>query len=79
MGPSLKTAAMHAGMHAQEKGQDVAAYLRTSIVNPNDYLVLNAEGRVFSVNGTSLMFQDYAKYLTPDQINDLVAYLLTLK
>jgi hypothetical protein len=25
------------------------------------------------------MFQDYAKHLTPEQVNDLVAYLLTLK
>jgi nitric oxide reductase subunit C len=79
VGPSLQGVATHGGMHAQQKGQDVPTYLRTSILNPNDYLVPNAEGHVFSVNGVSLMFQDYAKHLTPEQVNDLVAYLLTLK
>jgi cytochrome c553 len=79
VGPSLQGVATHGGMHAHDKGEDITTYLRTSILNPNDYLVPNVEGHIFSVNGVSLMFQDYAKHLTPEQVNDLVAYLLTLK
>ncbi len=77
VGPSLKGVASRAGTRVQ--GQDAAAYLYTSIINPNAFLVPNPEGHVFSVNGVSLMFQDYAKHLSDQQINDLVAYLLTLK
>ncbi|NTW04344.1 MAG: hypothetical protein HGA19_24285 [Oscillochloris sp.] len=48
-----------------------AQYLRTSIVAPNSYVV---EG---FVPGT--MTQTFEAALTPAQIEDLVAYLLTLK
>jgi mono/diheme cytochrome c family protein len=52
-------------------GQTAEEYLRNSITHPNDYLVEGfAEG---------VMYQNYAAELTEDQINDLVAYLLTLQ
>jgi cytochrome c551/c552 len=79
VGPSQKGVATHGIPHAQAQGQDLAIYFHTSIVNPNAFLVPNPEGHVFSINGTSIMYQDYAKHLTEQQINDLVAYLLTLK
>jgi mono/diheme cytochrome c family protein len=79
VGPSLKGVAGHGDEHAHAQGQDLATYLRTSIVNPNAYLVPNQDPHLFSVNGVSLMYQDYAKHLSEEQINDLVAYLMTLK
>ncbi len=79
VGPSLQEVAGHGAEHAHEQGEDIATYLRTSIVNPNAYLVPNQGASVFSVNGVSLMYQEYAKHLSEQQINDLVAYLMTLK
>jgi cytochrome c553 len=79
VGPSQKGVATHAIPHAQATGQDLPTYFHTSIVSPNAFLVPNQEGHTFAVGGTSLMFQDYAKHLTDQQINDLIAYLLTLK
>lgn len=51
-------------------------YIRESILNPNAYLV---PGKTFSANGTSLMPPDFAKTLTPKQVDDLVAYLGSLR
>ncbi len=56
-----------------------AAYLRNSIILPNKYLVPNEGDKIYAVGGMSLMHQTYADELTPDQINDLVAYMLTLR
>ena len=77
IGPSLQGVASRAGSWVP--GQDAATYLHTSILQPNAFLVPNEDGHVFSAAGTSLMFQDYAKHLSDAQVNDLVAYLLTLK
>ena len=52
-------------------GQSAAEYLHTSIVKPNDYVV---QGFV-----AGLMPQNYGEVLTEEQINNLVAYLLTLQ
>jgi mono/diheme cytochrome c family protein len=52
-------------------GQSAEEYIRNSIINPNDYLVEGfAEG---------LMYQNYAEELTEQEIDDIVAYTLTLK
>ena len=76
VGPSLQGVASRAGIRVQ--GQDAWTYLEHSIKAPNEYLV-QSEDHVFSTNGTSLMHQTYATELSQDQINDIVAYLLTLK
>jgi cytochrome c553 len=60
-------------------GQDAYTYLKTSIIAPNSFLVPNEPNKVYSAGGVSLMFQDYAAKLTESQIEDLVAYLMTLK
>ena len=52
-------------------GQSAEEYLRTSIVDPDAHLAGNFQD--------GLMYRGYAKSLTPQQIDDLVAYMLTLK
>ncbi len=56
--------------------KDAAGYIRESIVNPNAYLV---PGPSFSANGQSFMPMTFGKDLTPQQIDQLVAYLTSLK
>jgi len=59
------------------KATDAAGYIRESIVDPNAYIV---PGDVYSNSeGKSVMESDFAQKLTPQQIDDLVAYLMTLK
>ncbi len=53
------------------KAKTVEEYLRESIVDPNAYVV-----KGFSPN---LMYQNYGKDLSAQQIADLVAFLATLK
>ncbi|PJF34899.1 MAG: hypothetical protein CUN49_13295 [Candidatus Thermofonsia Clade 1 bacterium] len=55
------------------------AYLRNSILMPNKYLVPNEGDKVYAAGNMSLMHQSYAQELTPEEINDLVAYMLTLR
>lgn len=78
VGPALSDIGEHGPMHAAEQGQDVETFLRESIIKPNANLMTDPN-HVFAVNGVSLMYQNYGKELTDQQINDLVAYLLTLK
>ncbi len=59
------------------KATDAAGYIRESIVDPNAYIV---PGDVYhTADGKSVMESDFAQKLTPQQIDDLVAYLMTLK
>lgn len=52
-------------------GKSAEDYIRESIVNPNAYLVEGfAEG---------VMYQNYGTDLTEAEINDIIAYTLTLK
>jgi len=60
------------------KAKTVAEYLRESIVAPNAYIVAGNDN-YREKDGTSAMDQTFAKTLTPQQIEDLVAYMLTLK
>jgi mono/diheme cytochrome c family protein len=52
-------------------GQSAEEYIRNSIINPDDYVV---EGFAPGV-----MYQNYGEELTEQEINDIVAYTLTLR
>lgn len=69
VGPSLAGVAGRASERVPELSAE--EYLRQSIVEPNAYIV---EG--FS---EGLMYQNYGRELTDQQIADLVAFLLTLE
>lgn len=56
--------------------KDVTAYIRESIVAPSAYVV---PGAMYSSSGQSFMPHTYGKDLTPEQIDQMVAYLATLK
>lgn len=66
-GPTLKGIGKRAETRVQ--GLPAAAYLRQSIVQPNVYVV---QGFV-----QGIMPQNFAQMLSAQQINDLIAYLLT--
>jgi cytochrome c553 len=76
-GPSQKGIGRRAAQRVP--GQSAAEYLRTSILKPNAYIVPNQANFIYSVLGNSLMYQTYADHLTEAQVNDLVAYLLSLR
>jgi mono/diheme cytochrome c family protein len=76
VGPDLSHIGTEAGnivKSADYKGKasDAAGYLHESIVEPNTYI---AKGY-----SAGIMYQNYAKDLSAQDINDLVAYLMTLK
>ena len=56
--------------------KDVEGYIRESIVEPSAHLV---PGAMYSGNGVSFMPNTYGKGLTSEQIDQLVAYLATLR
>jgi mono/diheme cytochrome c family protein len=68
-GPSLYGGANLAATRVQ--GQSAEDYLRTSILDPNAYIVQGFP--------SGIMYQDFKDVLTNQQVNDLVAYLMTLK
>jgi cytochrome c oxidase subunit 2 len=69
IGPSLAGLAVAAG--GRVEGQSAEAYIRESILNPDAHLV---EGYPQGV-----MPAKYAEQLSTEQVDNLVAYLLTLK
>lgn len=56
--------------------KDAAGYIRESIVDPNAHVL---PGPTYAAGGRSLMPSDYAQTLKPEQVDQIVAYLLTLK
>jgi nitric oxide reductase subunit C len=56
--------------------KDVAGFIHESIVNPNAYI---EPGPSYSANGQSFMPATFGKDLKPEQIDQLVAYLSSLK
>jgi nitric oxide reductase subunit C len=56
---------------------NAAGYIRESIVEPNAYLVPGPSYR--RADGQSVMPRDFGETLTPAQLDDLVAFLLTLR
>ena len=55
---------------------DAAGYFRESILQPSAYLV---PGEQYSADGRSFMPDNYERTLTPEQVDQLVAYLMTLR
>lgn len=60
----------------QGEATDVEGYIRESIVTPSAHLV---PGAMYSANGTSFMPNTYGESLTEEQIDQLVAFLMSLK
>ena len=75
-GPLMAGIANRAGKG--DRGPDAWTYIHTSIINPNVHLVPNEGAKVYYAGKVSLMYQNYATDLTPAQIDDLTAYLLTV-
>ncbi len=80
-GPSLagvkaRTEALLQSGDYKGKATDVAGYLHEAIAEPSAHLV---PGAMFSAEGTSFMPNTYAKDLSAEQIDQLVAYLSSLK
>lgn len=80
-GPSLaglvgRSTALLAGGAYQGKATDVAGYIRESLVSPSAHVV---PGAMYSASGQSFMPDTYGKGLTPEQLDQLVAYLSSLK
>jgi nitric oxide reductase subunit C len=57
------------------RAKDAAGYIRESIVDPNAYIVPGPTYR--QADGQSVMPKNFGQTLTPEQLDDLVAYLLT--
>ena len=80
-GPSLAGVAARAAetiASPDYKGQatDVAGYIRESIVEPSAHVI---PGAMYSAAGVSFMPNTYGKDLAPEQIDQLVAYLGSLR
>ena len=78
--PNLGNIATEAGRivrHRNYRGRakDAAGYIRESIVDPDAYLVPGAAYR--QADGRSVMPKTFGETLTPAELDDLVAFLLT--
>jgi nitric oxide reductase subunit C len=80
-GPSLAGSGERAATTLESgdyKGEakDVEGYLREAISHPSAHI---AAGGMYGANGVSFMPATYRESLTPEQIDQVVAYLMTLK
>lgn len=81
VGPSLSEVASRARERVEAgyggEAQDAVGYLRESILQPSAYV---PEGGLFATpDGVSFMPDTYEKQLTADEIDDVIAYLQTLR
>jgi nitric oxide reductase subunit C len=81
VGPSLAGVATTATARIRDPGyqgaaESVEAYLRESLLEPSRSLV---PGERYAAGGRSLMPDTFGQSLTDEQIDDLVAYLATLR
>ena len=63
------------GPYYRGRAKDAAGYIRESIVDPNAYIVPGPAYR--QADGKSVMPASFGQTLTPAQLDDLVAFLLT--
>ena len=75
-GVSARAALAIASPDYKGKAKDPQAYIRESIQEPSAYVV---PGPMYSANGVSFMPNTYGKALTPEQLDQLTAYLSSLK
>jgi nitric oxide reductase subunit C len=75
-GVSLRAAQVIASPVYKGKAKDPAAYIHESIAEPSAHVV---PGAMYSANGVSFMPNTYAQSLSAEQIDQLVAYLASLK
>ena len=75
-GLATRAAATVASQDYKGEAKDAAGYIRESIVEPSRHLI---PGAMYSAGGTSFMPNTYGKDLKPEDIDNLVAYLSTLK
>ena len=75
-GLATRAAATIASPEYKGQAKDVEGYIRESVVEPSAHLF---PGAMFSANGTSFMPNTYGKSLSPEQLDQLVAYLATFK
>jgi nitric oxide reductase subunit C len=71
----LAEKALASGTYKGE-AKDAPGFIRESILHPSAYL---EPGDMYSAGGTSFMPDTYANSLTPAQVDQLVAYLSSLK
>lgn len=74
IGPGLWDVSVRA--ETRVEGQNAYDYLHTAIVAPNDYIVPEDAGGPYP---PGLMPQNYAEVLTPEDLENVIAYLYTLK
>lgn len=78
VGPSEAGVATRAATTVQ--GQSAEQYLRTSILKPNEHIAKGCNASDPNADcPASVMPQDWEQKLKPQEVDDLVAYLLTLK
>lgn len=80
-GPSLAGIGTRAAALVDSAGYagaatDAAGYIRESITNPHAHLV---PGQIYAAGGRSFMPDNFSQTLTTGQIEQLVAYLMTLR
>ena len=75
-GLSARTEQLLASPQYTGNAKDLAGYIRESITEPSAFVV---PGPMYSASGVSFMPTTFAKDLTPAQLDQLVAYLSSLK
>ncbi|MCY7317950.1 MAG: cytochrome c, partial [Ramlibacter sp.] len=80
-GPTLaglaeRTRQLLASGQYKGKAKDLAGYIRESVLEPSAHVV---PGAMYSAEGVSFMPTTYAKDLTPAQVDQLAAYLSSLR
>ncbi|AGA86821.1 c-type cytochrome [Stutzerimonas stutzeri] len=75
-GLATRAAEVVASPDYQGQASDARGYIRESIVSPSAHII---PGAMYSADGTSFMPTGYDKSLTDEKIDQLTAYLETLK